>query len=77
MSDTSRESRISAAFVKLADTLIADYDIVDLLDTLLLECIQILDTEAGGLMLVDAFGDLQVVASTNEQADFVELMQLN
>ncbi|MEO7146511.1 MAG: GAF and ANTAR domain-containing protein, partial [Terrimesophilobacter sp.] len=37
----------------------------------------ILDTEAGGLMLVDAFGDLQVVASTNEQADFVELMQLN
>lgn len=76
MSEMSRESRISAAFVKLADTLIADYDVVDLLDTLLLECTQILDIEAGGLMLVDAVGHLQVVASTNEQADFVELMQL-
>ncbi|MEO6944096.1 MAG: GAF and ANTAR domain-containing protein [Lacisediminihabitans sp.] len=77
MSEASRESRISAAFVKLADTLIADYDVVDLLDTLLVECTQILDTEAGGLMLVDAVGHLQVIASTSERADFVELMQLN
>lgn len=77
MSEMSRESRISAAFVKLADTLMADYDVVDLLDTLLLECTQILDTDAGGLMLVDALGNLQVIASTSEQADFVELMQLN
>ncbi|WP_341952067.1 GAF and ANTAR domain-containing protein [Salinibacterium sp. TMP30] len=77
MSETSREGRISAAFVKLADTLIADYDVVDLLDTLLLECTEILDTDAGGLMLVDAVGSLQVVASTSERADFVELMQLN
>jgi GAF domain-containing protein len=76
MSEKLREGRISAAFVKLADTLIADYDVVDLLDTLLLECTQILDTEAGGLMLVNAVGQLQVVASTNEQADFVELMQV-
>ena len=76
MSETSRESRVSAAFVKLADTLIADYDVVDLLDTLLLECTQILDCEAGGLLLVDAVGQLQVVASTNEEADFVEFMQV-
>jgi GAF domain-containing protein len=77
MTDISREHTLSAAFVKLADTLIADYDIVDLLHTLLEECLRLLDTQAGGLMLADASGTLQLIASTSEQADFVEIMQLN
>lgn len=73
----SREVRLSAAFVKLADTLIADYDMVDLLDTLVTECTALLDVNAGGLMIADARGELQLVASTSEQADFVEVNQLN
>ena len=77
MGETSREPKLNAAFVKLADTLIADYDIVDLLHTLLEECMGLLDTQAGGLMLADASGALQLIASTSEQADFVEIMQLN
>lgn len=77
MGATSREPKLNAAFVKLADTLIADYDIVDLLHTLLEECMGLLDTQAGGLMLADASGTLQLIASTSEQADFVEIMQLN
>lgn len=72
-----REPKLTAAFVKLADTLIADYDVVDLLHTLLEECMGLLDTQAGGLMLADASGNLQLIASTSEQADFVEIMQLN
>ena len=77
MGAASREPKLNAAFVKLADTLIADYDIVDLLHTLLEECMGLLDTQAGGLMLADATGTLQLIASTSEQADFVEIMQLN
>jgi transcriptional regulator with GAF, ATPase, and Fis domain len=77
MSDTSRETELNTAFVKLADTLIADYDVVDLLHTLLLRCTELLDTQAAGLMLADATGTLQLIASTSEQADFVEIMQLN
>lgn len=76
MSDASRETRLNAAFVKLADTLITDYDVVDLLHTLLQECTELLDIDAGGLMLADASGDLQLMASTSERADFVEIMQL-
>jgi GAF domain-containing protein len=77
MGEDLREPKLTAAFVKLADTLIADYDVVDLLHTLLEECMGLLDTQAGGLMLADASGDLQLIASTSEQADFVEIMQLN
>ncbi len=71
-----REAKLSAAFVKLADTLVADFDVVDLLHWLVLECTQILDTQAGGLMLVDPAGQLQLVASTSEEATLVEVMQL-
>jgi GAF domain-containing protein len=77
MSTVTRETRLNAAFVKLADTLIDDYDIVDLLHTLVEECTAIFDVQAGGLMLADADGQLQLVASTSEKADLVEIMQLN
>jgi GAF domain-containing protein len=76
MSTLSREARLNAAFVSVADTLTADYDVVDLLHTLVTECTDILDAQAGGLMLADSTGQLQVVASTSESADLVEVMQL-
>jgi GAF domain-containing protein len=77
MATISREEKLNLAFVRVADTLIADFDLVDLLSTLLAECVEILDVQAGGLMLADGSGDLQLMASTSEQADFVEVMQLN
>jgi GAF domain-containing protein len=76
MDETSRETRINTAFVALADTLTQDFDVVDLLNTLVEQCTEILDTDAGGLMLVDGEGQLQLMTSTNEAADFVEVMQL-
>jgi GAF domain-containing protein len=77
MAETTRETRLNAAFVALADTLTDDFDVVDLLQTLIEQCTQILDTEAGGLMLVDSTGHLHLVASTTESAELVEIMQLN
>jgi GAF domain-containing protein len=77
MTAESREARLNAAFVKLADTLTDDYDVVDLLHTLVAECTAIFDTQAGGLMLAGIDGKLQLVASTSERADLVEMMQLN
>ncbi|MGO4679357.1 GAF and ANTAR domain-containing protein [Microbacterium sp. 2MCAF23] len=76
MTSTSRESRLNAAFVMVADTLTDDYDVVELLHTLVSECTAIVDAQAGGLMLLDAVGDLQVVASTTESAELVEVLQL-
>ena len=77
MDSTSRETRVNAAFVAVADTLTTDYDMVDLLHTLVQECVGILGMQAGGLMLVDNTGELQLMTSTSEAAGFVEVMQLN
>jgi GAF domain-containing protein len=78
MASVSRESRLNAAFVAVADTLTADYDVVDLLHTLVTECTDILDAQAGGLLLSDQPGGrLQLLASTSEDAELVELMQLS
>jgi GAF domain-containing protein len=77
MDERSRERRINTAFVTVADTLTTDFDLVDLLHALVEQCTEILDTDAGGLMLVNSFGQLQLMTSTSEGADFVEMMQLN
>ncbi|WP_246837302.1 GAF and ANTAR domain-containing protein [Salinibacterium sp. UTAS2018] len=49
---------------------------VELLHTLVQECAEILAMKAGGLMLVDGSGELQLMTSTSEAASFVEIMQL-
>jgi GAF domain-containing protein len=76
MDGTSRETRINTAFVTVADTLTTDFDVVDLLHTLVEECTQILGIDTGGLMLADPEGNLQLMTSTSESADLVEVMQL-
>jgi len=76
MNGTSREARLNAAFVAVADTLTDHYDVVELLHTLVVECTAIVAATAGGLMLADPLGELQLVASTDESAELVELMQL-
>ncbi|MBC7595312.1 MAG: GAF and ANTAR domain-containing protein [Kineosporiaceae bacterium] len=77
MTESTREARLSAAFVKLADTLTDEFDVVDLFQSLVEECVEILDTQAAGLMLLDAGGELQLVASSSEEASLIEVMQLN
>jgi GAF domain-containing protein len=77
MAILSRAGRVSAAFVKIADTLVAEYDVVDILHTLVDESVSLLDAAAAGLLLVDPAGDLQVMASTSEESQLVEMLQLD
>lgn len=76
MTEPTREQRITEAFVTVADTLVDDYDVIDLVHRLVEVCTTLLDVHAGGLLLADERGNLQLVASTSESADFVEIMQL-
>lgn len=76
MTTVTRESKLSAAFVKLADTLVTEFDVIDLLHLLVGQCTDILDTQAGGIMLADPTGQLQLAASTSEEAELVEIFQL-
>jgi transcriptional regulator with GAF, ATPase, and Fis domain len=71
-----REQRLAQVFVELADTLVEEFDVVDFLQTLTERCVELLDTDAAGLMLDDQRGTLQVVAYTDESARLLELLEL-
>lgn len=82
MSGTStggrRESLLLAALVRLADTLVDDYDMADLLHELASQCVEILGVAAAGLLVSTQRGteNLQVLASSPEQVRLLELFQL-
>ena len=76
MTEPSRETRLLQTFATLADTLVADYDVVDLLQNLVETCQELLDTTAAGILLADPSGELDVLASTSEDSRLVQLMQL-
>ncbi len=75
-SSAQRETRLVQAFVELADTLVDDYDVVDILYQLTQRCVQLLGAAAAGLMLSDQRGSLTAVASSTEEARLLELFQL-
>ncbi|MBT2536047.1 GAF and ANTAR domain-containing protein [Arthrobacter sp. ISL-69] len=76
MVSISRAERVSAAFVRITDTLVADYDMLELLHALVESSVELLDASAAGLLLADPHGHLQVVASTSERSQLVEILQL-
>ena len=72
----AREQRLTEVFVELADTLVEEFDVVDFLQVLTERCVELIDTDAAGLMLDDQRGNLQVVAYTDESARLLELFEL-
>jgi transcriptional regulator with GAF, ATPase, and Fis domain len=72
----AREQELVSAFVRLADTLVADYDVIDLFHGLCGDCVTLLGADAAGLLLTDQRGALQVVSASSEAANLVELFQI-
>jgi hypothetical protein len=68
--------RLSATFVELADTLVADFDVLDFLHLLVTRCSELLNVSATGVLLADPAGDLRVMAASSEQVRLLELFQL-
>ena len=71
-----REALLARALVELADTLVADFDVVELLTLLADRCVEVLDVAAAGLMLAGPDGDLRVMASSSEAMRVLELFEL-
>ncbi len=71
-----REQSIVRTFVELTDTLVEDFDVVELLTVLAARCVEVLDISAAGLMLVNAEGELRVIASSSEAMRILELFEL-
>jgi len=70
------QDRLAHTFVELADTLVENFDVVDLLSRLGERCVELFDAAAAGLLLADGLGTLRLMAATSEAMEVVELFQL-
>jgi hypothetical protein len=68
--------RLAQAFVGLADTLVADYDAIELSQQLIESSMALLPIAAAGLLIGDVHGELHVLASSSEEIRLLELLQL-
>ena len=58
--DLRGTQRLAQVFVELADTLVEEFDVVDLMHVLTERSVELLDADAAGLMLADQRGELQI-----------------
>lgn len=72
----TRESVLARTLVELADTLVDDFDVVDLLTLLADRCVEVLDVDAAGIMLAGPDGQLRVMASSSEAMRVLELFEI-
>src|SRR5580700_8744706 len=71
----TREERIVETFVELADTMVDHFDVVEFLHRLVERSMELMDCAEVGLLLANATGTLQVMASSSERSEALELLQ--
>ena len=72
----TREAHLVRTFVEVADTLVADFDVVELLTSLANRCVELFDASEAGLLLADRAGGLRVVASSSTAMADLEVFEL-
>ena len=76
MANPRRETQVLGAVVSLVDSLLDDFDVVDLLTELTEQCAALLDIASAGLLLADSRRQLHLMAATSEATHDLELFQL-
>ena len=71
-----RDALLAQQFVTLADTLVDDFDLVDLLDRLVRSCVDLLHVTTAGLLVIGQSGALHPLAASTEATRVLELFQL-
>src|ERR1700751_2541357 len=72
----TREADVVKSLVEMADTLVDDYDIVDMLTGVADRCVSLLGASAAGVMLASPDGNLGLVGSSSEAMRLLELFEL-
>jgi GAF domain-containing protein len=72
----TRESLLVSTLVELADNLVDNYDIIDVLTLLSTRCVETIDASSAGVMVARPGGELQYVASSSESMRILELFQI-
>jgi GAF domain-containing protein len=72
----TKEARILRTFVELADNLVEDFDVVELLTVLADRCVEVLGVDAAGIMLAATDAPLRVIASSSDAMRELELFEI-
>jgi hypothetical protein len=67
---------LSSTFVDLADTMVADFDVINFLYILTDRSVRLLPASAAGVLLADPRGELRVAAASSDAAGMLELFQI-
>ncbi len=70
------QDAIIQALVSMADVLVEDFDVVDMLTGLTRKCVDLLGISAAGVMIADPSNVLHVIASSSEEMRVLELFEL-
>ena len=68
--------KLAETFVELADSLVDDFDALDLLNVLVERCVDLLGVAAAGLLFADGEEQLRLAVSSSESARLMDLYQL-
>ncbi len=71
----TREERIVETFVELTDTMVEHFDVIEFMHRLVERSLELMDCAEVGLLLANAAGSLQVMASSSERSEALELLQ--
>jgi transcriptional regulator with GAF, ATPase, and Fis domain len=71
-----RQQLTATTFVEIVDTLVDNFDVIEVLTVLTSRTVELLDATAAGILLADEHGRLRVMAASTEQIQLLELFQL-
>ena len=71
-----RAELLARTFVDVADTLVADFDLVDFLTLLTARTVELFELAEAGLLLSDPSGGVNVAASSSHRMELLELFEI-
>jgi GAF domain-containing protein len=71
-----RQVLTATTFVEIVDTLVDDFDVIDVLTQLTSRSVDLLQVAAAGILLADSDGQLRVIGASTEQVGLLELFQI-
>jgi GAF domain-containing protein len=71
-----REALTSATFVEIVDTLVDNFDVIEVLTLLTSRSVELLGAAAAGILLADERGQLRVIGASTEEVQLLELFQI-
>ena len=72
----NRQALTATTFVEIVDTLVDDFDVIEVLTVLTSRSVELLEAAAAGILLVDTEGHLRVIGASTEQVGLLELFQI-